>query len=208
MYLSLLLIFSFSGNVPTPGKFDSGRVTLTTFRPCEELNSVSAPTDTSLSEPRAALVDKYPPAIIEVKQAQPTAEGALENSREFREAARKAWSAVSFGQLPQEAGFLVSPNGRSSPVELGREVGPYETVGKTVFRIPPGGAFATLHSHPRKTLTRNWEQEPSANDKAVAIRNRKNVYVTTSEGLFLVEPDGNVVHVFHSATWMTDKKAK
>ena len=90
----------------------------------------------------------------------------------------------------------------------GKEIGSKETTGSTTFRIPPGGAFATLHTHPRETMTKKWVQQPSQPDIDVAKNSHQNVYVVTSSGLWLAEPSGQVTQVFKNNDWMKEKKGK
>jgi hypothetical protein len=49
---------------------------------------------------------------------------------------------------------MVSRDGKMSPVQLGKEIDSKETVGATDFKIPAGGAFAILHTHPRPSRGR------------------------------------------------------
>jgi hypothetical protein len=146
----------------------------------------------------------YAPPVFE--QKQPTVEGTLEHDPAFKELARKAWEEVGYGDLPQEAGFMVSRDGKMSPVQLGQEIGSTETVGSTAFKISRGGVFATLHTHPRPSMNKKWVQQPSPPDIDVAKIFKQNVYVVTASGLWLAEPDGNLVHVFTNNDWMNKKK--
>jgi hypothetical protein len=146
----------------------------------------------------------YAPLVFE--HNQPTVEGTLEHDPAFKESARKAWEEVGYGDLPQEAGFMVLRAGKVSPLQLGKEIGSTETVGVTTFKIPSGGVFATLHTHPRPSMNKNWVQQPSPPDIDVAKNFKLNVYVVTASGLWLVEPDGNLVHVFANNDWMSKKK--
>ena len=148
----------------------------------------------------------YPNAPLVTDRRQPNVEGALEHDPTFKEAARKAWEEVDYGDLPQEAGFMVSRDGKKTSVQLAKEIGSTETVGSITFRIPPGGVFATLHTHPRPSMNKNWVQQPSPPDIDVAKNFKLNVYVLTASGLWLVEPDGNLVHVFTNIDWMNKKK--
>jgi hypothetical protein len=146
----------------------------------------------------------HAPVIFE--QQHPTVEGALEHDPAFKESARKAWEEVGYGDLPQEAGFMVSRAGNASPVQLGKEIGSTETVGSTTFKIPSGGVFAILHTHPRPSRGKPWLQQPSQPDMDVAKNFKLNVYVVTASGLWLAEPDGNLVRVFTNNDWMNKKK--
>jgi len=114
----------------------------------------------------------YAPPVFEQKQL--TLEGTLEHDPAFTEAARKTWEQVDYGELRQEAGFMVS-----------------RTVGSTSFKIPSGGVFSTLNTHPRPSMTKNWVQQPSLLDIDLARNFKLNRYVVTASGLWLVEPNGN-----------------
>jgi hypothetical protein len=91
---------------------------------------------------------------------------------------------------------MVSRDGKMSPVQLGKEIGSKETVGATNFKIPSGGAFAILHTHPRPSRGKPWLQQPSQPDIDVAKDFKHNVYVVTVSGIWLAEPDGNLIHIF------------
>jgi hypothetical protein len=101
---------------------------------------------------------------------------------------------------------MVSRDGTLSPVQLAKEVGCTETVGPTTFRIPSGGIFATLHTHPRPSMNKKWVQQPSQPDIDVAKDFKYNVYIVTVCGLWLPEPDGNLIHIFMNNDWMNRKK--
>jgi hypothetical protein len=156
-------------------------------------------------EDQQITIATYHQAPVVSKQKQPTVEGTLEHDPSFKESARKAWEEVSYGDLPQEAGFMVLRDGKMSRVQLGKEIGSKETVGSTTFRIPPSGVFATLHTHPRPSMNKQWIQQPSQPDIDVAKNSKLNVYVVTASGLWLAEPDGSLVHVFANNDWMNKK---
>jgi hypothetical protein len=182
-------------------KFDSGPV-IPVLHPNGDVHNISVPEDTDLADLHSTLADAGYMHNALTSQTQPTANGALENSPAFKESARKAWSEVSYGDLPQEAGFMVGKNGKMSPVQTGKEIGSKETTGSTVFHIPPEGVFATVHTHPRPAMNKNWVQQPSPPDVDVAKNNKQNIYVVTSSGLWLAEPDGKVTHIFNNNDWM------
>jgi hypothetical protein len=188
-------------------KYDGGHVVLPVLHPTGEVHNISVPEDTNLKDLHGALTDEYAHADFGTGK-QPTADGALENDPAFKRAASQAWSEVSYGDLPQESGFMVGRDGKMSPVQKGKEIGSKETTGSTTFHIPPEGVFATVHTHPRPSLNKNWVQQPSQPDIDVAKKEKQNVYVVSQQGLFLVEPSGNVVHVFNNNDWMREKKKK
>jgi hypothetical protein len=183
-------------------KYDSGHVIVPVLHPSGDVHHVAVPEDTDLKDLHSALVD----SDYHFPTTSPTAEGALENTPDFREAAKKAYSSVGYGDLPQEAGFMVSKTGKVSPPQLGKEIASGETSGSTTFQIPPEGVFATVHTHPRPTMNKRWTQEPSPPDTEVAKKFKQNVYVITTSGLWQVEPSGKVNHVFTNSDWMKTKK--
>jgi hypothetical protein len=185
----------------------AGHVVLPVLHPTGEVHNIAVPEDTNLKDLHSALIDEYAHSDLGAGK-QPTADGALENDPAFKESARKAWSGVSYGDLPQEAGFVVGKDGKMGPTVIGKEIGSKETTGSTTFHLPPEGAFATLHTHPRPSMNKNWVQQPSQPDIDVAKREKQNVYVVTSSGLWLAQPDGSVVHVFNNNDWMREKKKK
>jgi hypothetical protein len=160
------------------------------------------------NDDRQVSMGAYVYALLTSEQKQPTVEGTLEHDPAFKEAARRAWEEVGYGDLPQEAGFMVSRDGKMSPVQLGKEIDSKETVGATTFKIPPGSVFATLHTHPRPSMNKKWVQQPSPPDIEVAKNLKQNVYVVTASGLWLVEPDGNLVHLFTNNDWMNKKMTR
>jgi|SRR5271165_39256 len=160
----------------------------------------------STDECQQVTIGVFDHAPLVFEQKHPTVEGTLEHDAAFKESARKAWEEVGYGDLPQEAGFIISRDGKMSPVHLGKEIGSRETVGVTTFKIPSSGVFAILHTHPGPSRGKPWLQQPSQPDIDVAKNFKLNVFVITASGLWLAEPDGNLVHVFTSNDWMSKKK--
>jgi hypothetical protein len=195
------------GDAVMPRELDR-RAVVPTHDASGDMNNISVPDDASLSEPISASAGGDALAVLNalVTLKQPTEEGVLEHSEDFKAAAKKAWARVSYGEFQQEAGFMVDKAGKMSRVQLGKEIGQSETVGSTVFQVPLEGIFANLHTHPRPIVSKKWVQQPSQADIDVAKDNRQNVYVLTSSGLWQVEPDGIVNHVFASNDWMRAKK--
>ena len=191
-------------------KILSGDEVAATFLAPERLAGAGAADDSALSDAGGLAAEKDgTPAALGPELKQPTANGALENTREFREAAWRAWAAVSYGDLPQEAGAMILRDGRATRVQVSKEIRSGEISGATVFQIPMGGIFAVIHTHPRASPGKKWIQEPSATDIEVAKNNGENVYVVTSSGLWQVEPSGKVNHVFTNHAWMrVGKKGK
>jgi len=55
-------------------------------------------------------------------------------------------------------------------------------------------------------MNKKWVQQPSQRDIDVAKDFKPNVYVVTVSGLWLAEPDGNLIHIFMNNDWMNRKK--
>lgn len=189
-----------------PNKVECDAAAVAILEAGSELGSVDDLDEALLSPMIPVLTDEYGHSRLEVPLKQPDAERALENTPEFREAARKAWASVSYGDLPQEAGAMILPDGKATRIQVGKEIGSTERRGSIVFRIPADGVFVTIHTHPRPTAGKRWIQEPSQVDIDLARKNRENVYVVTSSGLWQVEPDGKVNHLFVNNDWMRGRK--
>lgn len=187
-------------------------VVVPVMHPSGEVHNIEFPADTPIADFHAALssADYEHPALnaaIEAAQKQPTAEGALENSQAFKAAARKAWNSVAEGDLPQEAGFMVDRNGNPSAIQSGQEINSAADKGSLTLNVPPG-TFALVHTHPRPTMSKQWTQQPSQADINTATKNKENVYVVSSTGLWLAEPSGKVTQVFNRNDWMNSKKSR
>jgi hypothetical protein len=193
-------------NTPDSGK---PHVVLNILHPNGDTHSVAVPADTNLSDLHSSLAQDYVhPELndkLEAAAKQPDPEGVLEKDENFKAAARKAYSAVSYGDLQQESGFTVNNRGQESPVVMGQEIRPNEMQGSTKLHFAPD-TFASLHVHPKPTMNKNWTQQPSEPDRAVARSTRTATYVVSSTGLWSVQPDGSVQHVFDNSNWMKAKK--
>jgi len=185
--------------MPNKNKYDSGHAIIPVAHPSGEVHTIEVPFGTPMQDLHDALLDAG-------YHKEPTREGSLEYSPEFRRASGRAWQDVAYGDLPQEAGFVVTKDGKIEKPALGKEIGQNEDKGSLTFQLPSDGAFATLHTHPRPTMNRHWTQQPSPADVTVAKSAKQNVYVSTSSGLWLVESDGHVHQVFKREDWATRKK--
>ena len=188
-------------------KFDSGHAIIPVLHPSGEIHNIAVPANVDLPELHQALVasDYHFP---EKQPAGDGPNGPLETSPDFKEAARKAWLNVNYGDLPQESGFVVNKDGKAGPIITGKEIQPGDTRGSTTFHVMPDD-FATLHTHPRPTPGKNWIQEPSGPDADLARNSDQNVYVVSSTGLWEREArTGNLVHVYSNNDWMDKKKKK
>ncbi len=140
------------------------------------------------------------PVPIPVIPAKVTADKSadLEHSATFRKAAEEAWRATRNGTSPYEVGFSIDQDGRPGKIQLSM----FATVNaKTHLRIASSpAALGTLHVH-----TRYGEPTPSQGDINSAIALHKVVYVESRTGLYRIDPDGNVRHVFDDPDWFLSR---
>lgn len=123
---------------------------------------------------------------------QPSASNALENQPAFRAASRQAWDISAHGLRPREAGFAVSGQGFTGTVAKADNTDHGEVA------VPmQADTIAIVHTHPNSV-----QDKPSLNDIAQAKRNKVMVYVISRTGLWEVETDGTVVHVYFNEEWM------
>lgn len=128
-----------------------------------------------------------------------TAAGAIENSPQFREAARQAWQATGDGWDKKEAGFDISREGRIfGRTEQDADGGTYDHLQQP----NTDDTLALFHVHPNSVLP-----EPSGPDIAVAKQIGKPVMVASSDGLFEISGTGEVTKIFSGADWMKAPKA-
>ncbi len=175
-----------------PNKFDSGPAIIPVLHPSGEVHNIEVPPDMPLADLHASLENYYQPA-------QPTREGAIENSPAFRQAAKEAWAKTQYGNRPEEAAFAVNKQGQTSPIGV-TEITPGRQYAGS-GRIPiSGNTFATLHTHPSNP--RNIDPRPSDVDVASAQTTGLPTYVASKEGLFMIRPsDGKVIQVFTNDDW-------
>ena len=160
--------------------------------------TVAVPHDTSLGDLHAALEPYYhDPAALSV-QGQPTAEGALENSPAFQDAAAKAIeSAGAKGTTSFEGRMIVNKQGQPTVLKPSQEA--------YAGTMPiTSNTFATLHSHPENE---HADPHPSAADIQSAKDAKVPFYVATSRSLYYVRPtDGKVIPVFENQNWTQPKQ--
>jgi len=122
----------------------------------------------------------------------------LEHSRAFKKAAEDAWHAAHNGSAPFETGFAIDENGR--PGKLQSSIfAPDENAHHLRLVFSPT-CMATFHVH-----NKFGEPEPSPHDVEIAKTKHMTMYVGSRDGLYAVDPDGNVRHVFTSPTWFDQK---
>ena len=112
----------------------------------------------------------------------------------FRKAARSAWRATWNGTARYETGFSIEENGRPGVLQSS-EFAPKEGLSH-VRLISKSNALGTFHIH-----NNYGDPRPSELDINIAKTTHKMVYVGSRDGLYSVDPDGNVRHVFSKINW-------
>lgn len=180
--------------------FDSGHAIIPVTHPSGEMHMIAVPEDTDMADFHAALGD----AGYHHDLPQPTREGAIEYSPEFREAAGKAVQAVAnFSKKGTEAGFAVNKSGKPAHTPAGKPIIQYNPSGRHLSIVSQPDDVATLHTHPADA-----DSKPSPGDIDSTKKSRKVTMVASSNGLYEVDPEGNVQQVFKSPTWYSDKEPK
>jgi proteasome lid subunit RPN8/RPN11 len=118
----------------------------------------------------------------------------LEHSAAFRKAARNAWRATWNGTARYETGFSIDQNGRPGELQSS-EFASYDRLSHVAI-ISKSNALGTFHIH-----NNYGDPRPSKLDINIAKTTRKIVYVGSRDGLYSVDPNGNVRHLFSSPNW-------
>jgi hypothetical protein len=144
-------------------------------------------------------------AATTLANPQPTASGAVENSDAFRNRSSEAWKAVGKGFNPiTESGFAMHKLGNASPLRTQTTPQMPGQTGidrdKITYKTSDTGV---VHTHPNNSVP-----GPSQNDIAAAKKIGKTIWVTSQNGLYSVEKDGKITHIFKSDKWMTDPVKK
>ena len=118
------------------------------------------------------------------------------HSAPFRKAAEEAWRATHNGDAPFEAGFSINDDGHPGKLQLSL----FEAVDAATHLtlVSSTSALGTLHVH-----NKFGESTPSAADVRSAKSLRKTVFVESRTGLYSINPDGTVFHVFNEADWFS-----
>lgn len=159
-----------------------------------ELHHVAVDPGVDLSLHQSLLQSGYAPMPTASKQ--PTKEGSLEYSPEFRKAGAELWSRSNMGQRPGEVGTYLDSTGKVGPYTFHAQ----EPDGASVQVSVPKGAPYVAHTHPNYA-----DSEPSPQDIAVPKAFKKTIFVVSSTGLHAIDPAGNVTTVFHNTDWPTSK---
>ena len=120
--------------------------------------------------------------------------GELVYSVAFRKAARNAWRATWNGTSRYETGFSIDENGRPGELQSS-EFASHDALSH-VRLISRSNALGTFHIH-----NNYGNPRPSELDINIAKTTHKMVYVGSRDGLYSVDPDGNVRHLFSDLDW-------
>jgi hypothetical protein len=182
--------------MPDPTRFDSGspHVVINVAHPDGNgrVDSIAVPADTPVPELHAALVN----SDYHIPSPQPTADGAVENSEDFKKTARDAWGSVLDGKAKEEAGWWTGSTGRS--VSSGKTLDE-PTRGHMSVAAPPT-AIGVGHTHDNA-----HQEDPSQDDIDAAKKAKKTIWVVSRSGLYSVDPSGNVSHLYQNSDWMNKK---
>jgi len=122
----------------------------------------------------------------------------LEQSAAFKKAAGDAWHATHNGTAHFETGFAIGKDGR--PGKLQSSIfAPYEAAHHLQISFSTTD-IGTFHVH-----NKYGDPKPSPHDIQIAKTTHKMVYVSSREGLYCVDPNGNVRHLSASETWFDRK---
>jgi hypothetical protein len=182
-----------------PNEFDSGKAVIPVLHPNGDLHNVEVPSDTSLADLHASLVDSgYARSSISGQPSQPTAAGAIENSAEFKQNATNLWNSVQNGKFRGEAGnFLTRQGNYTAPVKT---EGTSEGGGRIAFN-KPADTIAVVHTHPHGGGL-------SPQDIQTAKEHHITVYAVDLDGLHAVGPDGKITEIYRSVGDLMDKKKR
>jgi hypothetical protein len=185
-------------NENTNPKYDSGHVIVPVLHPDSwEIHNIAVPEDTSLSELHSALSDagyEHPSLNAALPSDQPTAEGSMEHSKEFRQAASKIWDDVNHGVEKGEAAVMMRPSG---PDYVGKQWTETAAGGRSMHLDVPSDTQALIHTHPNLGL-------PTLSPRDTATMNnlRTPVFAVSKDGLWTVDKDNKPYRVFSGTDWM------
>jgi hypothetical protein len=115
------------------------------------------------------------------------------HSAVFRKAAQDAWRATLDGTARYETGFYINERGLPGPQQSSKFADNGINHIKLAFR---SDALATFHIH-----NNYGNPTPSALDINIAKRTHTMVYVGSRDGLYSVDPNGIVRHLFSDLDW-------
>jgi hypothetical protein len=104
------------------------------------------------------------------------------------------------GGKGEEAGFVIPRVGNMGKMTYQ----PNQEDNKAGMRQDiPLDALGALHTHDKYHVA-----TPSPADQAAARASKKTIYVEGRNGLYSVDPMGQIMQAFQSPTWATDKNPK
>jgi hypothetical protein len=156
---------------------------------------VAFPAEMPPADIHAAILDHLDSQAPDLGQSasQPSANDVLETQDNFRKAASDAWAATRNGTKNEEAGFAINKDGSAGPVSVNQGI-------HGTFQVP-SSSMALFHTHPNLSTS-----DPSPTDIATAKKVGKTIYVGSREGLFAVDPSGNVTHIYKNDEWQHKAK--
>lgn len=154
--------------------------------------------------PNDALAHDFLPSDLFPQVEWPTADGAIENQPQFKDAATQAWKISEVNAMRKqntEAGFTVA-DGKPNAVTQGTGSMRAGDVGN-LPQVWYSNTETALHTHPP---TPGTDGRPSPDDVAIAKRQKKPVMVLSKDGLFEVDAQGNMTQVYKGLDWLSKKK--
>jgi hypothetical protein len=192
----ILSVFLGAVVVANENKFDSDHVVVPVAHPSGELHNIAVPEDTNIQEFHSSLLASDYHLLT--PETQPTAEGSIEHSAEFKNTAKNAWVMGELGRKSGEAGTYLDSKG--APGKLNWHDSP-RGENANVKITEPVDAMGSIHTHPNDRT-----DKPSADDIAIAKRVHKTIFVVSRSGLWSVDPSGDTTQVFKNPNWMDEKK--
>jgi len=186
-------------------KYDSGHVIVPVLHPDSgEVHNIAVPPDIPVADLHSALLDGY-------AHPEPSREGAVELSPAFRKAAAAASQMAQMGEIKRsqnggairntgEAGFAARRDGSVSPVVFSPD---QESSKGTISQEVSSGDLGIFHTHDRY-----HQSDPSEADKNAAKKAHTTVWVASKDGLYSVDPSGQVTKVFTNPDWASSKNPK
>lgn len=133
---------------------------------------------------------------FDLGESESFAKAFAERSASFRKAAENAWRAAQNGDAPYEAGFSIDKDGNPGKVQISILATVNAATHLDIASNP--SAIGTLHVH-----NRFGEPTPSPGDIKAAELQGEMVYVESRMGLYVVNPDGTVHHLFSRIDWFS-----
>lgn len=161
----------------------------------DEAHQLQVPMETPVADLHSALIASG--------YHGPNEEGALENSEVFKKAASSLYANAQSNERMQrggsEYGKTVSKTGAPGKME---EMKDLPDKGHLVQEIKSSDIGA-MHTHDK------WHQpDPSTGDVAAAKKAHKTIWVVSREGLYAVDPGGQITRLYNSADDLANKKKK